>query len=88
MTPRNPISPELRRGSGSMKNDVFFKNLQKRRLELGLTQEFVAKILNIHASQYSTLEGGAFPRDPRRIVALAKALKVDINYLFGFETGD
>ncbi len=82
---RNPISPEKRKGSRKFQGDVFFKNIQKRRLELNLTQEIMAVKLNMQTPNYSRLEGGAFPKDPRRIVEIARALEVDINWLFGYE---
>lgn len=81
---RNSISPENRKGSSKFKNDVFFKNLQTRRIEQNLTQEIMALKLNMQTPNYSRLEGGAFPKDPRRIVEIARILKVDLNWLFGF----
>ena len=86
--PRKPLSPEKRSGSMKYKNDVFFKNLQKRRVELNLTQEMMANKLDMFSANYSRLEGGAFPKDPRRIVQIAKALSVDLNWLFGFNSTD
>ncbi len=82
--PRNSLSPEKRSGSRKFQNDVFFKNLQKRRIELNLTQESIAAKLNMQRSNYSRLEAGAFPKDPRKIVQIAQTLNVDLNWLFGY----
>ena len=81
--PRKSLSPEKRSGSRKFRDDIFFKNLQNRRLELDLTQEVMAAKLNMQRSNYSRLEAGAFPKDPRKIVQIAESLNVDLNWLFG-----
>ncbi len=82
--PRKSVSPEKRAGCRKYQDDVFFKNIQGRRLELNITQEKMAEKLDMMRPNYSRLEGGAFPKNPRKIVEIAEALNVDINWLFGF----
>ncbi len=84
------IPPSERKGYKSKKIPFFCQNVQRRRLELGITQEQLAKTLGIDRPRISQIEAGRLPRDEERITALARALKVDINWLFGFtpEHGD
>jgi Uncharacterized protein conserved in bacteria len=86
--PRKSISPESRAGCRKYRDDVFFKNVQSKRIELELTQEDMAQKLKMQRPNYSRLESGAFPKDPRKIVEIAKALGVDINWLFGFNINE
>ncbi len=44
--------------------------------------------LNMLPGNYSRLEGGAFPKNPRRIVEIAKILNIDLNWLFGINNKD
>ena len=78
------IPPDERRGYKSKKIPVFCQNVQKRRLELGITQEQLANMIDTDRPRISQIEAGRLPRDEERIIALAKALNVDINWLFGF----
>ena len=48
----------------------------------------MAQKLKMQRPNYSRLESGAFPKDPRKIVEIAKALGVDINWLFGFNINE
>ena len=79
-----PIPPELRSGYKGKKIPVFCQNVQKKRLELGLTQEDLARAIGTDRPRISQIEAGRLPRDEDRIIALAKALDVDVNWLFGF----
>ncbi len=78
------IPPSERRGYKSKKLPLFCQNVQKRRLELGITQEQLANAIGADRPRVSQIEAGRLPRDEERIIALATALKVDINWLFGF----
>lgn len=82
---RKPITPAERSGSRKYQTDVFFQNVQNRRIKLGLKQDDLAKMLNMHRAHISRLEAGAFPKDPRRIVELAKVLDVSLDWLFGID---
>lgn len=78
------VSPDKRKGYKGKKIPVFCQKVQARRLELNLTQEELARIIGTDRPRISQIEAGRLPRDEDRIIALAKALKVDINWLFGF----
>ncbi|MCC8164888.1 MAG: helix-turn-helix transcriptional regulator [Planctomycetes bacterium] len=82
--PRKPLSPKERKTYKGQKISEFCLNVQKRRLEVGMSQAELAEELGIARPRISELESGRFPEDPDRIVAIAHALKVDINWLFGF----
>ncbi len=82
--PGKVIPPEKRRSYRGKKIPVFCQNVQKKRLELGITQEDLAKTIGTDRPRVSQIEAGRLPRDEDRIIALAKALRVDINWLFGF----
>ncbi len=53
-------------------------------LEENITQAELAAMIGTTVPRISELESGRLPRDEKRIIALAKALHVDINWLFGF----
>ena len=78
------IPPENRRSYKGKEIPVFCKNVQLRRLELKITQEELANLIGTDRPRISQIEAGRLPRDENRIIALAIALKVDINWLFGF----
>lgn len=82
--PRPSLNPLERKTYKGKKIPIFCLNVQKRRLELGLSQTELAEELGIPRPRLSELESGRFPKDEARIIALAHALKVDINWLFGF----
>lgn len=80
----NAKSPELRKSYSNEKNLIFSEKVRARRLELGLKQSDLAKMLSWKQSQVSGLEGGRFVDDAERVIAIAKALETTPNYLFGF----
>lgn len=84
MTPGKVLKPELRKGYSGVEIPTFCKNVQERRLKLGITQEKLAKMIGTERPRISQLEAGRLPRDEKRIILLARALKTDINWLFGF----
>lgn len=84
MSPGKVVPPEKRKTYSGNKKSIFCGNVQQRRLELGLSQAELASLINTTAPRISELEAGRLPRDEERIVAIAHALKVDINWLFGF----
>lgn len=49
-----------------------------------MTQMEFAEKARLHQKQVSELENGRFVEYPERIVAIARALDTDPNYLFGF----
>ncbi len=86
--PRKATSPENHETSSTHRKDVFFINIQKKRDERNLTQVEMADKLNMRQSNYSRLENGAFPKEPRRIREIAKILGADLNWLFGLDTAE
>ncbi len=83
--PRKSVSPYERKGYAGQEIPILCQNVLARRLELGLKQEELAEMIGTDRPRISELEAGRFPRDEKRILALAKALKVDINWLFGYK---
>ena len=84
MSPRKSLTPEKRKGYKGVAIPVFCQNVQKRRLELGIKQEELAKLIGASKPRISELEGGKFPRSEDRIIALARALKTTPDVLLGF----
>lgn len=69
------------------KNNVFRTNLVKRRKELGLTQDMLAKKLDVSSQAVSKWENSSYP-DPQLLPHLAKALNTSIDALFGVKNYD
>lgn len=86
MSPRKPVSPENRKGYSGKKIAVFFEKVRAKRMEQNMTQGDLAQILGIPQQRISEMEAGQFPTDPERIIALAKALGVSLDWLFGIES--
>lgn len=64
---------------------IFCARVKERREALGLTgQQLGDLILMPHQSVYR-LESGKLPRDEWRLVAIAKALDVSLDWLFGLD---
>ena len=84
MSPRKPSTPEKRKGYTGKKISIFFERALARRMELGLNQTVIAERMQVHQTRISEIEGGQFPNDPERIIALAYALETSPDYLFGF----
>ena len=82
MSPRPSLKPDERKSYSSKEISDFAKNLQARRLELNLKQEDVANMIGSRKGQISRYEAGVFPTTPERIIALADALDVTIDWLF------
>ena len=62
--------------------------LRTRRIELGLSQQGLADLLNVTYQQIHKYETGASRLVSERLFALASALDVDIGYFFeGLDTG-
>ena len=59
--------------------------IQQKRKELGLTQEQVAKYLNVSIPAVSKWEKGSTSPDISLLAPLARLLKVDLNTLFCFQ---
>lgn len=83
MAPRKSLSPYDRSCYAGQEIPVFCQKVQTRRLELGLKQEELAKLIGTDRPRISELEAGRFPRDEKRIIALAAALNCSLNWLFG-----
>lgn len=73
-------------GYGKKKSSNFGENILFRRLELNMTQEDLAKAISASRPRISDIEKGRFPDDPDRIIALADALDVTIDWLFRNKT--
>lgn len=69
------------------KNNVFRRNLVKRRKELGLTQDMLAQRMNVSPQAVSKWENSSYP-DPELLPMLAKALDTSIDALFGIRNSD
>lgn len=67
---------------------LFCHNVKKRRKKIGISQVELAHRIGVPQPRIAEIESGRFPEDPERIVLLAKALGVDINWLFGFSNED
>ncbi len=82
--PRKSLNPKERKGYNGREIPVFCQNVAKKREEAKLTQADLAMLIGTTVPRISELESGRLPRDEKRIIALARALGVDINWLFGF----
>lgn len=80
----NAKSPEKRKGYKGNDVSIFFERIRARRLELGLKQSELGERLDLPSTRISELEGGAYPKSPERLIALAHALETTPDYLFGF----
>ncbi len=74
MSPGKPINPKNRKSLSGKKISCFAINLQRLRLEKGMTQDDLGSKIGVSLSQVSQYEGGVFPTTPERIVAIADAL--------------
>ena len=63
-----------------------YKNIRKRRLELGMTQSELARLAGYeNRSSIARIERGDTNLPQSKIVDIAKALKVTPSYLMGWE---
>jgi len=63
--------------------NINYAFLKERRLQLGLTQEQVAKKLNLcNASHYNKIENGVFALKAEMLPALAKILRCRMTKFF------
>lgn len=85
MKPQKTINAENRKPYSGKGISVFAKKFQQRRMELGLSQAALGRILGMAPSRISEIEAGRFPSDPDRLVAISDALKCDISWLFNIE---
>lgn len=85
MSPRNPVSPEKRKRSSKKEIHIFFKKMHHQRLALKMDQATLADALGMTRGNVSRMEAGVFPSDPAKIVAIADALNVSLDWLFGRE---
>ena len=69
--------------SKDKKPSIFCENIKKYRLEKGWTQSDLAKRSGIHQAKISGFENGTFPKDESRIIAIADALNIGLDELFG-----
>ena len=66
-----------------------YKNIKKRRLELGMTQSELARLAGYeNRSSIARIERGDHDLPQSKIVDIAKALKVTPSYLMGWEDED
>jgi len=84
MSPGKPVNPKLRKSYKGGEIPVFCQRVLQKRMELHLTQAELADAIGTTVPRISELEAGRLPRDEKRIIAIARALNVDINWLFGF----
>lgn len=86
MSPRKPLSPDIRASYKGKKIPDFSRNLQTRRLELGLRQQDLANMLNIPRQRITEMESGRFPDDPERVWRIADALEISCDELLRQES--
>jgi len=67
--------------------NLFRKNLVAARKKLGLTQEMLAKRMNVSPQAVSKWENSSYP-DPELLPLLAKALNTSLDALFGVKSQD
>ncbi|MCD8140499.1 MAG: helix-turn-helix transcriptional regulator [Planctomycetaceae bacterium] len=85
MSPKKSVLPENRKRYSKKNVSTFSVNVQKRRLEIELSQAALGEKIGVPASRISDIEGGRFPYNPDRIIAIADALDVSLDWLFGRE---
>ena len=61
------------------------KNLKQARKDKGLTQNEVAKIMNMTQQQYSRFENGVFELNYSQIIELCEVYDITPNELFNLE---
>lgn len=83
MAPRPALKPNVKKGYNAKKITVFAEKLYLRREELQITQKELGKIIGVPDSRISAYEAGVFPTDPEKFVAIAGALNVTLDWLFG-----
>ena len=83
LSPRKSLPPEMRVGYDPNKVSTFCLRIRERREAIGMTQAELGEILNMRATEVSAMEGGKFPRQEWRFTALAKAMGVSLDWLFG-----
>lgn len=83
MSPRPALRPANKKGYNAKKITVFAENLYLRREELQLTQKELGQMIGVPDSRISAYEAGVFPTDPEKFVAIANALNVTLDWLFG-----
>lgn len=64
---------------------IFFLRVREKRVELGLSQTRFGEMIGLSQQMVGFLENGSFPRDPDRVKAIANALNVSLDWLFGNE---
>ena len=66
---------------------MFGERLRALRKQAHLTQETVAKKLQVHRTTYNRYEAGAVAPDQQGLVLLAEMFGVTVDYLLGCEKG-
>lgn len=69
-------------------NDLLRKRLKKKRQEAGLTQEEVAKRLNIQRTTYGEYERGKISPPSETVEKIAKILHTTPQYLYGWDENE
>lgn len=63
-----------------------YKNIKKRRLELGMTQKELARLAGYeNRSSIARIERGDHDLPQSKVIDIAKALKTTPSYLYGWE---
>ena len=83
MVPRKSLSPEERAGFDPSTFPTFCRRVRERRIVLEMTLEQFGQKVQMTKQGVSNMEGGKFPRDHDRIIAIADALGVSLDWLFG-----
>lgn len=74
----------IERGYKTM--EEVYKNIKKRRLELGMTQKELARLAGYeNRSSIARIERGDHDLPQSKVIDIAKALKTTPSYLYGWE---
>ena len=67
----------------NVSNSIIGKNIQKRRIQLHMTQEYLAEICGFSRSYLSVIERGLKKYSIEAIIKIANNLDVSLDYLAG-----
>ena len=62
---------------------LFCTRVKEKRESIGMTQQALGDLIRMRATEVSRMERGKLPRDEWRLVAIADALGVSLDWLFG-----
>lgn len=81
MSPRTPKPVDQRKAYKKSGVSEFSQNLRKKRIEMKMNQADLADLIGANRARVSEMEAGRFPSDPERLIAIADALGVTVDWL-------